>query len=491
MEILRSPQPTDRYGPPETIRQRTPWDTPLGDLLKLLLPQSTLSMSSPQDSVTDTMGQRFNRYADQGGEEAMSLGTGASAGFAPVAAPVLFQGRPWIRERIAKLAGPKWGNRWAQDIDAPTNVIARDALADYHSTMGSNPSNIGPEWEVLSKNRPDHWRGERGAQRWEDLVPETWDVVNEILRGQNPPSPWKFSGELKRYEPLRGWEDIDRFLMKEGPELMYPRGATEPQIKGGRFGGGGHIHVSAPEGEEWTPGFLKDLFFEYLKEEPWILPPVPNNKKHAVRGFARNVLEEIKRGHYDNEIRTWKNPRSSYTDTMESLPQKGEAGLNFRADLNPMRPEFRNFYAPEDVGQWGEDILVTQYLLDKARKAKGRFRPKNKDDLINRLYRDEYTPNRQEIRDIHRNRWYPEGIHQEGSPWAGSQVFPPGLAPLDDALSRAEPVTGSLNPQDQSLIRSLRQGLDAGTVATGEAENLLSTLNDIIGPAYRRQAIGR
>jgi hypothetical protein len=440
METIRQRRPIDDYGQ-ESVRSATFWDSPLGGLLSSLLPQSHLSVSSPEDSVTDTMDTRFKRWADKGREEADSLGIGASPGLG-VAGPVLFADRPWIRDFIAQFAGKKWGTKFAEDIPKPSNIVARDAFEDYLNKVGSDPKEMGLEWEVRSKV-PATWqehkeiRKEAGlpapSQFWQDIVPPDWRLKTEIFgRAPKEALPYRYNGELVSKSPLEGWDQISDWLTTEGNRLMDPHKSGNPVILGGRYGGGGHIHLGAGGTDEWNPELMKKLFIEYLKAEPWISPPVPATKTSPARKYVPNSLDMLRHGLHRPAFAERLSTADDLDLVMGTLPQKFEGGLSFRSDLSPTRPELRQFYSPKDVGEWGENMLVAQNLLDRASQRKAGL-PDTLQGILDEVY-NTIEPHSRTIQDIHRNRWYPEGIHEQGSPYArglAERGYQPQLIPQD------------------------------------------------------------
>lgn len=427
-EVLRSPTDDELYGD-DVIRSAGFGDSTIGRILSALLPQNQMTLNAPDASIMDTVEDRLRKLqtANEGASQEASLGLGmGSPGMLPVAAPAVFSGRPWIRELIGELAGPKWLQRWEKNINQPPNIVARDAMKDYLNKVGFDPLQYGLEWEVLSKNPPS-WRPQ-GAftssdpyHYWEALLPDTYNLKEEILRPQRPPSPWQHSGEITTRRPLTGWNEIEQWLTKEGDRLIHPR-SNVPEILGGKYGGGGHIHMGPGEGKQWDPDLMKDLYVEYLKAEPFILPPVPATKRRPMRSHVPSSVQALRNKFDPLAFRIFQEPEADLQRTMRLLPAKGEGGIAFRAGLDPPRPELRAFYSPEHIGEWGENLLIAQYLLDKAR-LRFRKNPSNIDELLDEIYNEVITPNKEKIRDIHRNRWYPDvGIHEAGSPYANGLV---------------------------------------------------------------------
>jgi len=437
---IRPPTEDETYGQ-DSIRSATFWDSTLGRLVRSFLPESDIELSTPQDSVMDTVGQRLQktlRYNQPAlSERAMSLGTGGSPGLGMVAGPVVYGSRPLIWDIIEKIA-PKLSKRYkGVDVTGPGNKVIRNTIHDYFDEVGSKPVTLGAENEVRSPHVPWFYEGNLDLipreKRWSSYLPEGYDLVPEAaLKDIKGPGGTLYGGELitGHDSPMKNLEMWDDYLLNKFPQMNR-------SSYGERYGGGYHLHAGPPEGvEQWDPDTIKRLLVEVLQDESRILPPVPKYKSNPERQFVPSLLKQIQSVDYTSNraMKALENPNLNIYETLHLLPNKFEGSVAWRRPSKEMpsakygvsgpgRPEFRNFYSPLNAQEAGENMLAVQAIMDAAQRNK-RSLPSDFLTLMDEVY-SQITPKKDAIREFHRNRWFPEGIHPEGSPYANGLVENP------------------------------------------------------------------
>jgi hypothetical protein len=410
LEGLRNPP---RYSGPMTHGEGMGLD--IAEKIKLMEGFNQEGLKEPDIDPVDLVDPSMLSAPFKWGAKA--VGAKALGGIPLVAGATLFESRPWLREMIGNLAGKRWVKKYSKDLPGDLGDVAADAYQDLLMRTGKDAPNFGMEIEMRSPFAPRYIR-EAPGPNLEEFLPEGagYDIVPEVMN-KRPEQYYQYPGEIRR-PPLEGWGEIERWLRKEGQDLYTPKSNQEfqiPIIGGGRHGGGGHLHVSG-RGLSDDPEMMKSVFHEYMQAAPFITPPRPRYKSNPDRPYVPDPwgpLSRIYPDEYTNMMRA-----TSPEEFYRWAPKKGDSGLAWRDDLQFPRPEFRQFYAPESSGEMGENMMVVQYLLDVAEGNKGLPRPDSMEDFLDDFYTYTIAPNKDKIRDIHQ-RWFPEGYHEAGSPYAG------------------------------------------------------------------------